>query len=668
VALLLVAAFVIIDTLGQTVYTVLARSGDGVWPWLTALYGGLAALVAGARRLAKLFGGQVNGERLGGFTGALFLAAGLVVATIALTTVNVVSHAIAWDFTLPQDAPKGLVSPTPVADLPAGVRALERLADTIGRSCLSSDQQTGCPDIEATTARAPANGAALPGASERDLHPTIATLMAALILSVLFGMARVFVNNSSHHALYAARLTRAYLGASNPARAGNGAKLTNVHPDDDICPQDYWKRENFAKVGMPLHLINVTINETRDERTNTENQDRKGVGMALGPAGISVAAHHHAQFDWKKEVSEYAAKVTITPQPSEGTFSVFATEQKKTEFKGESLSLGSWTAISGAAFTTGLGYRTNLGLSLLAGMGNVRLGYWWDSGVTEMYKRGGSDCERARMRLASVPLFGVQRALLAEFLARFRGTHRRYWHVTDGGHFENLGAYELIRRRVKVIVIIDAEQDPDYEFPSLANLVRKARIDFQAEIEFLDEQDFEQKPSEPVSETSGTGQRPSKPGQESEREKRLGKETPRDFGPLKHLRRGRWQDEPFKEPSHRLGERVRQILLHPPERGQYARAHAAIGFIRYDGKTDQESVLLYLKPTLTWDEPADLVEYHLKHPDFPQEPTADQFFDEAQWESYRKLGEHIALKIFGSDEVEDGRRDLLTRLLESVDS
>nr|MBA3731870.1 hypothetical protein [Gammaproteobacteria bacterium] len=87
-----------------------------------------------------------------------------------------------------------------------------------------------------------------------------------------------------------------------------------------------------------------------------------------------------------------------------------------------------------------------------------------------------------------------------------------------------------------------------------------------------------------------------------------------------------------------------------------------------DGKTDQESVLLYLKPTLTWDEPADLVEYHLKHPDFPQEPTADQFFDEAQWESYRKLGEHIALKIFGSDEVEDGRRDLLTRLLESVDS
>lgn len=254
-------------------------------------------------------------------------------------------------------------------------------------------------------------------------------------------------------------------------------------------------------------------------------------------------------------------------------------------------------------------------------MGNLRLGYWWDSGVI---RKGGWT-----RRLP----FGVQLDLLAEFLAHFRGPHRRDWHLTDGGHFENLGAYELIRRRVKLIVIVDA-------FPSLANLVRKARIDFQAEIEFLDEEDVW-----------------------SQFQYRLGHGRTRHFGPLKHLRRGRWEDEPFKDRS-RLGERVRQILMHPPERGQLSRAHAALGLIRYDGNEKPGSVLLYLKPTLTGEEPADLSEYHLRHPDFPQESTADQFFDEAQWESYRKLGEHIASEIFGG--FEDNDDDLLTRLLASL--
>jgi hypothetical protein len=46
------------------------------------------------------------------------------------------------------------------------------------------------------------------------------------------------------------------------------------------------------------------------------------------------------------------------------------------------------------------------------------------------------------------------------------------------------------------------------------------------------------------------------------------------------------------------------------------------------------------------DEPADILQYHRGHSPFPQETTADQFFDEAQWESYRALGYHIALDVF----------------------
>ncbi len=46
------------------------------------------------------------------------------------------------------------------------------------------------------------------------------------------------------------------------------------------------------------------------------------------------------------------------------------------------------------------------------------------------------------------------------------------------------------------------------------------------------------------------------------------------------------------------------------------------------------------------DEPADVLRYHSSHPSFPHESTAEQFFDEAQWESYRRLGQHIAEKLF----------------------
>ena len=54
---------------------------------------------------------------------------------------------------------------------------------------------------------------------------------------------------------------------------------------------------------------------------------------------------------------------------------------------------------------------------------------------------------------------------------------------------------------------------------------------------------------------------------------------------------------------------------------------------------------MYVKATLRGDEPVDVLEYHGSHPDFPHESTANQFFDEAQWESYRRLGEHIGSKV-----------------------
>jgi GNAT superfamily N-acetyltransferase len=79
-----------------------------------------------------------------------------------------------------------------------------------------------------------------------------------------------------------------------------------------------------------------------------------------------------------------------------------------------------------------------------------------------------------------------------------------------------------------------------------------------------------------------------------------------------------------------------------PGAERLSRQHVAVGTISYDPRGDQKDtgILLYLKPTLTGDEPCDIAQYKTRNEDFPHETTADQFYDEAQWESYRRLGEH----------------------------
>ncbi|MGC4073044.1 MAG: hypothetical protein QM760_11075 [Nibricoccus sp.] len=85
--------------------------------------------------------------------------------------------------------------------------------------------------------------------------------------------------------------------------------------------------------------------------------------------------------------------------------------------------------------------------------------------------------------------------------------------------------------------------------------------------------------------------------------------------------------------------------LRPGENGR-SRQHAVIGCIHYDGMagTDKGTVI-YFKPTLTGDEPADVLQYQTRNIAFPHEGTGDQFYDEAQWESYRRLGEHAAIAV-----------------------
>ena len=84
------------------------------------------------------------------------------------------------------------------------------------------------------------------------------------------------------------------------------------------------------------------------------------------------------------------------------------------------------------------------------------------------------------------------------------------------------------------------------------------------------------------------------------------------------------------------------------ERPRFSRKHAAMAWVDFplEGKSEV-CLLLFVKPTLSKNLSPDLVQYHQLHPDFPQESTLDQDFDEAQWESYRKLGQTIGERLFG---------------------
>ncbi len=449
---------------------------------------------------------------------------------------------------------------------------------------------------------------------------------AALVASWIFSRSFGFVNLSSMQQMYAARLARAYLGATNPERQRNANHdMTDLLPGDDLAFDEYAPHRH----GGPLHLINVTVNETLSGRTQIEKRDRKGLPLAVGPCGLSVGTDAHAL--WKSAPQRPSKLARLRALWQAGWQPIEPASHRSSDARPiwirdpagprshrvEALTLGRWVAISGAAFTTGTGANTTLGLSLLLGLANVRLGYWWDSGSPPAPRRAGA---RPNLMEMASRLLGfvlpVQTCLMNEFFARFHGPARRHWYLSDGGHFENTACYELIRRRVPFIICSDCGQDPSYLFADFANLVRKARTDFGAEIQVV-RRTADLDTDDPVVRF------PMPRLEELVHSSLLDViGVPEDFGPL-------------TDDADETG----------PAGVPRAKSHGFLARIHYFD-TDEFAWLLVVKPSLMGDESADVVQYQRTHPLFPQEPTTDQYFDEAQWESYRKLGEHIGAALF----------------------
>src|SRR6202043_433871 len=73
----------------------------------------------------------------------------------------------------------------------------------------------------------------------------------------------------------------------------------------------------------------------------------------------------------------------------------------------------------------------------------------------------------------------------------------------------------------------------------------------------------------------------------------------------------------------------------------------------------KDGSLLYLKPILLGNEPLDIKEYQATNKAFPHQRTSDQWFSEAQTESYRMLGVHSVNEICGDWDCRRGLSGLL---------
>jgi hypothetical protein len=378
---------------------------------------------------------------------------------------------------------------------------------------------------------------------------------AGCLAVALFASWCVGVNTFSLHGLYGNRLIRCYLGASRPKDETQTDQLHGV-PANTGPP----KRHPNPITGFDplddLPLAKLRIKPAEDPRTFQTGlpQERpyRGPFLLVNTALNLVQGDELAWEERKAEAFLLSAAYCGSK----------STDYRNSEEYGNGISLGTAVTLSGAAASPNMGYHSSPAVTALLTVFNVRLGGWLGNPNQTKWKNAEP-----------------QMALLLLLNELFGRTNRRsnYIYLSDGGHFDNLGVYELVRRHCRYIVVCDAGQDAGYAFYDLGSLIRKCRSDLGVPIEI-------------------------------------------DVTPIK-----------------------------PQGTEGHSKWHCVIGKIRYDA-LDPEAIpglLVYIKSSLTGDEPSDVLNYAVEHPPFPHQTTANQFFTESQFESYRALGHHIASEVFG---------------------
>lgn len=174
------------------------------------------------------------------------------------------------------------------------------------------------------------------------------------------------------------------------------------------------------------------------------------------------------------------------------------------------------------------------------------------------------------------PSRGIK-TMIQDLLGR-AGDQEEFIYLSDGGHFDNLGLHEMLRRRCSKIVVVDADEDPNFGYEDLRRTSQHALVNLGVRVDFVEPLQFSNK------------------------------------------------DNP--------GETKLRLY------GAYATIHYP------EGPPDAPpGELILLKPWLPDDCPAELKAFKVLKKDFPHDPTANQFFTESDFESYRRRGEFLADKV-----------------------
>jgi hypothetical protein len=378
------------------------------------------------------------------------------------------------------------------------------------------------------------------------------TLAAVLVYLLWHAGGIIPVNRFSLNGFYRNRLARAFLGAAREQRdpnpftgfdSGDNIRMHRLRPADEPHPQ---------KPRKLYPVVNCALNVTATD--NLAWQERKAEPFIFTPLFSGSGMLNGAE----------GAYVSST---------IYGGSERDLALGGETkgVSVATAISISGAAASPNMGYHSSPATAFLMTLFNVRLGAWLPNPARS---EPGDDPSRSGPTNSAM-------ALLRELSGSTNDTGPDVY-LSDGGHFENLGVYEMLRRRCRYIMVTDAGADPTCGFSDLGGLVRKAKIDFDCRI---------------------------------------------DFGRMCISERG-------KDIESQLAW--------------------AIGNVVYQDGT--AGTILYVKPSYFGQAlPVDVVAYAKASETFPHETTADQFFSESQFESYRRLGHYLSGSI-GPDSALPGDR------------
>lgn len=392
-------------------------------------------------------------------------------------------------------------------------------------------------------------------------HPSFAVLASVTLGLVGLSAATALVlgrvinlNRFSMHAVYRNRLIRAFLGSARAWDERRPDRFTQFDPTDNIRMADTF---TGRRVPFLFPVVNVALNRTSGR--DTARAERKAESFTItpfrcggptlpGPGGEGGRGGAYA--------------------PTRG----YACGERDTgaHDKEQGISLGGAITISGAAASPNMGYHSSPLAAFVMTLFNVRLGAW----LPNPAMRRSGEADRIALLRRSGPRNEVP-TLLNELLGR-SDSDGDFLYLSDGGHFDNLGLYEMLRRRCRLIVVVDAGQDKDFAYEDLARATQNAQIDLGVEIRFLRQ------------------------------------------------------------------IRIRDRALSPQG------ALATILYPAAEGEPAATGRLLYIKSYLPEEAPVELLACKVRREDFPHESTANQFFTESAFESYRHLGNYLARTIIGA--------------------